>query len=162
MILKNVMIRWAKLSPENPDNGFDGTTPQWNLQALTRDKAQADEWKQAGLNPKPDSDDQGMLYRITTKKLTTGKNGEPNKPVPVVGPDLMPLEDPGVVGNGSVGNVKIRTYEYNYNGRKGIGQRLEAVQITKLVEYQAGPSKILEGFEAIDADDTSVDDDDAY
>ena len=27
MILKNVEIKWAKLSPDSPDGGFDGDTP---------------------------------------------------------------------------------------------------------------------------------------
>ena len=162
MILKNVELKWVSLDPENPDMGFDKATPQWNLQAITRDKAQAEEWKSAGLNPKPDSDDTGLIFRLSVKKLTTQKNGQPNKPVPVVGADLMPLEDVAAIGNGSVGNVKVRTFDYDFNGRKGVGVRLDAVQVTKLIEYKSAKSAILEGFEAIDADDTSVDEDDAY
>lgn len=161
MILKNVELKWVKLDPSNPDGGFDKTTPQWNLQAITRDKSQAEEWKAAGLKPKPDSDDVGLIFRLSPKKLVAGKNGD-NKPVPVVGPDLMPLEDVAAIGNGSVGNVKIRTFDYDFNGNKGVGMRLDAVQITKLVEYKSAGSKVLEGFEAIDADDTSVDSDDLY
>lgn len=162
MILKNVEIMWAHLEPENPDGGFDKETPQWNLQAITRDKAQAEDWKSSGLSPKPDSDDTGLMFKINVKKLCTQKNGQPNKPVAVVGTDLMPIEDVSVIGNGSVGNVKVRTFDYDFNGRQGVGVRLDAVQITKLVEYKAAGGAILEGFEAFDADDTSTDDYDAY
>jgi len=162
MILKNVEIMWAHLEPENPDGGFDKATPQWNLQAITRDKSQAEEWKAAGLTPKPDSDDTGLMFKINVKKLCEQKNGQPNKPVPVVGRDIMPIEDVSIIGNGSVGNVKVRTFDYDFNGRQGVGVRLESVQITKLVEYKAAGSAILEGFDAFDADDTSTDDCDAY
>jgi len=162
MILRNVELKWVKLDPANPDMGFDKETPQWNLQAITRSKTQAEEWKAAGLSPKPDSDDTGLIFRLNVKKLVEQRNGTPNKPVPVVGADLMPLEDVSVIGNGSIGNVKIRTFEYDFNGRKGIGCRLDAVQITKLIEYASKGSAALEGFEAFDADDTSTDEDDAY
>lgn len=162
MILKNVELKWVKLDPSNPDMGFDKATPQWNLQALTRDKAQAEEWKAAGLAPKPDSDETGLVFRLNVKKLVTNNKGMENKPVPVVGADLMPLEDVSAIGNGSIGNVKIRTFDYDFNGRQGVGCRLDAVQVTKLIEYKAAGSAALEGFEAIDADDKSVDEDDAY
>ena len=162
MILKNVELRWANLDPASPDMGFDKATPQWNVQVITRDKKQAEQWKKAGLSPKPDSDETGLLYRMNVKKFTTNKNGQDNKPVPVVGADLMPMEDVSVIGNGSVGNVKLHTFDYDFNGRKGVGARLAAVQVVKLIEYKSAGSKELEGFEAIDEDDTSFDEVDAF
>ena len=141
---------------------FDKETPQWNLLAITRDKAQSDEWKAAGLSPKADSDDTGLIFKLSVKKLTHQKNGQPNKPVPVVDTEIMPIEDVSIIGNGSVGNVKVRTFDYDFNGRQGVGVRLESVQITKLMEYRAAGSAPLEGFDKFDADDTSTDDDDAY
>lgn len=157
MILKNVELLWAKLDPARPDGGFDGNTPQWNLVAVTRDKDQAKQFKAANLNVKTDEDDTGIIYKVSLKKLATLKNGDANKPVPTVGPDLMPLEDPSVIGNGSVANVKIRQFDYDFNGKKGVGTRLEAVQITRLVEYKSAGNPILEGFEPVAADDNSND-----
>ena len=164
MMLKQVELKWARFVPDSPDQGFDKETPQWNCQVITRDKAQAESWKEEGLTPKVDNDDTGILYRMNVKKLATNKDGSAAKPVPVVGNDLMPLDADEIscIGNGSVANVKVRTFEYNFQGREGVGVRLEAVQITNLVHYESASSSVLEGFEAIDADDTSSDGIDEY
>jgi len=162
MILSNIEIRWARLDPLQVDMGYDKATPQWNLQAITRDKKQAEEWKSAGLAPKPDTDDTGIFYRIQVKKLATNKDGSPAKPVIVVGSDLMPFEDPSRIGNGTIANVKVRTFDYDFQGRKGVGLRLEAVQITQLEAYEGAGGGALAGFEAFDVDDTSFDGEDAF
>lgn len=146
MLLNNVTINWAHL--DTLDGGFDKNTPQWNLVVVTRDKAQAEEWKAAGLSPKPDSDDEGMLFKMSVKKLATRKDGSPEKAPMVVGADLLPIADPDTVGNGSKGNVRVRTFDYNFNGKKGTGVRLEAVQITELVEFK-GKSSDLDGFSVV-------------
>ena len=166
MILKNVEINWARLDEENPDMGFTKDQPQWNLVAVTRDKDQAMEFKGMNLNVKTDEDDKGIIYKVSLKKAAVKKDGSKNKPVPVVGGDLMPLADVTEIGNGSVGNVKIRQFEYNFNGREGIGTRLESVQIVKLVKYEGKKAGAvapeLEGFEAIASDDTSMDEENAF
>ena len=164
MILQNVELKWVRLVPSQPDKGFDGNTNQWNLQAITRDKEQAESWKAEGLSPKTDNDDIGVIYRLNVKKLAEQKDGSPAKPVPVVGGDMMPLDEDDVecIGNGSIGNVKVRLFEYNFQGREGTGVRLEAVQITNLIRYENASNSALSGFEAIDADDQSFDDVDAY
>ena len=164
MILNNVELKWARFVPDYPDQGFDKVTPQWNCQVITRDKAQAESWKAAGLSPKADSDDVGVIYRMNVKKLATNKDGSAARPVPVVGGDMLPLdaEDIECIGNGSIANVKVRTFEYNFQGREGVGVRLEAVQITRLIRYENASVSALSGFEAIDADDESFDDVDAY
>ena len=164
MILKNVELKWARLVPSQPDKGFDGDTNQWNLQAITRDKDQAESWKAEGLSPKTDNDDIGVIYRLNVKKLAENKDGSAAKPVPVVGADMMPLDESDVecIGNGSVANVKVRTFSYNFQGREGVGVRLEAVQIINLIRYENASNSALSGFEAIDADDQSFDDVDAY
>ena len=45
----------------------------------------------------------------------------------VVGRDLQPI-DGKQVGPGSIINIKVRTFDYNYNGKQGKGVRLAAVQ----------------------------------
>jgi hypothetical protein len=41
------------------------------------------------------------------------------------------------IGNGSTGKVKISTYEYTYEGKKGVAATLEAMKVMHLVEYLA-------------------------
>ena len=85
MILKNVELYWAKLSPSNHDMGFSGDKPQWNVQ-LRGNKAQSEEWKSLGLNPKVEEDSNGgVYYKILVHKDAIKKDGQPNAPVPVVG-----------------------------------------------------------------------------
>lgn len=159
MILRNVEIFWAKLDPASPDMGFSGDKPQWNIQMRTRSKEQSQEWKSIGLNPKVDEDDDGVIYRVNVRKDAVKRDGSPNKPVPVVGRDNMPLEDVTAIGNGSIANVKLRSFEWNFQGKQGVGFRLDAIQVVNMVEY-AGSTGGL-GFEVLDVPD-EADSDDLY
>ena len=163
MILKNVELYWTKVDPSNHDMGFSGDKPQWNTQIRTRNKDAVSAWKEVGMNPKVEEDDDGIFYRISVHKDAFNKQGQPNKPVPVVGPDLMPLEDVSVIGNGTVANVKLRSFEWTFKSKTGIGFRLDAIQIVNLVEY-AGGGDAVDGFEAIqvDAPTNLEDEDDLY
>lgn len=157
MILKNVELYWAKLSPSNHDMGFSGDKPQWNVQ-LRGNKAQSEEWKSLGLNPKVEEDDNGSVYyKIQVHKDALKKDGTGNKPVPVVGADIMPLEDVGSIGNGTTANVKLRAFDWEFNGKKGRGVRLEAVQVIKLVVYANAVDDVMSGFEALDIPSQSDD-----
>jgi len=164
MILNNVTLFWAKLDPANHDMGFSGDKPQWNVQIRTTDKSQSDEFKSLGLNPKVDEDDNGVYYKFSVRKDATKKDGSPNKPVPVVGPDLMPIEDVASIGNGTIANVKLRSFEWTFSGKTGVGFRLDAIQIVKLETYQAKGGADSMGFQVISADAASadVDSDDLY
>jgi len=163
MILSNVELFWAKLDPSNPDKGFSGDKPQWNVQLRTRSKDQSKEWKDLGLNVTTDDDDDGILYRVNVRKDAMKKDGSPNKPVPVVGPDLMPIEDVNSVGNGTIANVKLRTFEWKFNGKEGVGVRLDAIQVVKLKEYAKASDNGL-GFKVLDVpvEASDEDDDDLY
>jgi len=163
MILKNVELFWAKLDPSNHDMGFSGDKPQWNVQLRTRSKEQCKEWKDMGLNPKTEDDDNGIYYKVGVRKDAVKKDGSPNKPVPVVGPDLMPIEDVAAIGNGTIANVKLRTFEWKFQGKEGLGVRLDAVQIVKLETYTKAGADSL-GFDLLEvpADSSDDDDDDLY
>ena len=157
MILNNVELYWAKLSPSNHDMGFSGDKPQWNVQ-LRGNKAQSEEWKSLGLNPKVEEDSNGgVYYKIQVHKDAIKKDGQPNAPVPVVGADMFPLEDVGSIGNGSIANVKLRAFDWEFNGKTGRGVRLEAVQIVKLVVYASAADDVMSGFEALDVPSQSDD-----
>ena len=169
IMLKQVEIHWAKLDEKNPDMGFDKQSPQWVVDVRTRDKTVSNEWKKLGLNVQVKDDDDGIFYNVKIKKPAIMKNGKESRPVPVVGRDLMPLEDVTKIGNGSIGNVSVHSFEYNFQGREGTGFRLEAIQITELNEFNGKASaagsanfgfSAVEGAEA--ATDTSSDEDSLY
>ncbi len=135
MIIKNATLFWSKLGTR-VDQGFDGNSPAWTTELRTREKSEAENWKDAGLNVKTKDDDQGLFWSVSVKKPTHTKDGRPQVAPPVVGKDKMPFSDPDSIGNGTVANVKIHTFDYDYNGRKGVGFRLDAVQIVDLVEFE--------------------------
>lgn len=137
-ILKNVELFFAKLDPARPNDRFDATNPTWEVQIRTRNKAQAKEWKDLNINVKPDEDDDGVFYKATLKKKSKKRDGEPQTPVKVVTGSLDEL-DPNIIGNGSVGNVRLFQYDYEIGGRKGVASMLMAVQVTELNEFRPKP-----------------------
>ena len=44
------------------------------------------------------------------------------------------------IGNGTVGMVCVRAFDYDYNGKKGVGAGLQAIQVLELQEYNPGSS----------------------
>ena len=165
MLFKNVELMWVALDPEKVDMGFDKNTPQWTLTMVTRDKDVSKVWKTAEYNVKVGEDDQGIVYTVKVNQPKFRKDGTENKPIPVVGRDLMPFDHTKLasIGNGTVANVKVWEGDYNYNGKKGKMFRLEAVQIVELKEYAGGGSAIS-GFANLDGESPFTDetDEDAY
>lgn len=157
MILKNVQLFWARLNPAEPDMGFSGDKPQWNVQLRTRSKDQSQEWKDMGLNPQVADDDEGIFYRVNIRKDAVKRDGGANKPVPVVGPDLMPLDDPSSIGNGTLANVKLRAFEWKFQGKEGVGHRLDAIQVVDLKVYTAKADLGFEALEVVEATDDAGD-----
>lgn len=163
MLIHNIELHWTKVDPENPDMGFDKNTPQMVTDLRTRNKDIKNEWVSKGATVKTADDDDGIYYNWKVKKPCFLKNGAKNKPVPVVGPDLMPIEDITTIGNGTIANVSVHTFDYNFQGKKGVGFRLEAIQIVKLVEYK-GASGGNYGFTSLTSDAVApvADDAEAY
>jgi len=137
-ILKNVELFFAKLDPKKPNATFDANNPTWEVQIRTRDKKVVKQWKDLNINVKTDEDDDGIFYKANLKKKTKKANGEPQNPVKLVAGDLTDI-DPNILGNGSIGNVRIYQYKYNVGGREGIASMLMAVQVTTLKEYTPKP-----------------------
>ena len=137
-ILKNVELFFAKLDPKKPNATFDVNNPTWEVQIRTRDKKVAKQWKDLNINVKTDDDDDGVFYKANMKKKTKKANGDPQNPVKLMGGDLSDI-DPNILGNGSIGNVRIYQYEYKVGTREGIASMLMAVQVTTLKEYTPKP-----------------------
>jgi hypothetical protein len=160
-ILRKVELFWAKL--DKPVNPFNETKSRWEIQIRTRDKSVASEWRdEFGMSPKLKEDDNGTFYQMNLKKFATTNKGEERDPVNVVDSTLKPINS-NSLGNGSVGNVMMSSYTYDQAGQAKVGFSLNAIQVTKLVEYvpSAGASFELEGeMEIVVPTDDSGDDND--
>jgi len=163
-ILNNVELFFAKLDPKKPNARFDANNPTWEVQIRTRDKKQAKEWKDLNINVKPDEDDKGIFYKANLKKKTKKANGEPQNPVNLVGGNLTAI-DPNILGNGSIGNIRIYQYNYEVGGRKGVASMLTDVQVTTLKEYTPKPREddfAMVEMEVVKVADNQVVDEDQF
>jgi hypothetical protein len=141
IVIKGAELWWAKL--DNPVNPFNEQYPHWEVQIRTRDKDESKEWKDQGLHVTLKEDDDGTFYQCNLKRKAFTKDGKERPPVQVVDMQLMPV-DRAIVGNGSVGNVQLDTYEYTQNGQKKTGFGIRAIQVERLVEYKGGPGLAFE------------------
>jgi hypothetical protein len=136
IIIRNADLFWAKLDPKAPVNPFNAPTPHWEIQIRTRSKDEAKTWKDHKLNVTPKEDEEGIFYQVNLKAKAKLRNGDDRRPPQVVDGQLMPL-DGTTIGNGSIGNVQLDSYEYTMSGNTGIGFSIKAIQVTKLVEYKS-------------------------
>ena len=143
VIIKNVELRWAKLSTPVAPFG----TEQWELQ-IVGDKSREKEFAQYG-KIKPTTD--GRIS-INLKKKAKKADGTPAEPVRLVDNNKNPIENRSVIGNGSIGNVMIFIRPYEMMGKSGVSIMLVAVQVTKLIEYKATNGV---DFDTVDETETS-------
>ena len=137
IVIRNAELFWAKLDPDAPVNPFNAAYPHWEIQIRTRNKSEAKDWKDQELKVTPKEDTDGILYQVNLKAKAFMRDGTPRKPPKIVDGQLMPL-DGTTIGNGSIGNVQLDTYEYTLNGKTGTGFSIKGIQVTKLVEYKGG------------------------
>jgi len=131
-MIRNVQLNWAHL--DKPLNPFG--KEQYEMQIATTDKKVADEWSANYLKVK---EKEGVYSVGLTRKVLQYK-GEPNGKVKVVTSDLKPLPEGVMIGNGSIGNVKIYQRPYNdIAGSSGTSNSLTAVQVTSLIVYEGNP-----------------------
>lgn len=153
-MLMNAEIWFARLDPKRPNDQFDKANPSWELQIRTNDVAKRDEFVAQNIRMKLDKypdghekegeprlDEQGRkCWKITLrlKKFKTKKGvitTEPNDPVQVIDGQLKPV-DPRSIGNGSIGNIRVRQYDGKDKlGNPAVQSVLEAVQLTKHLVY---------------------------
>ena len=129
-IIRDVTLNWAHLvDPVNPF-GAD----QWDIQLTTEDEDKAKVFSSLGLKVK----ENGGVYSVNLKRKAVNAKGAPNDPPEVVDGDQNKMDSSIVrkLGNGSKGNVKVFTYEYNHAGRSGTGAILVGVQVTEFIEYE--------------------------
>lgn len=130
--IKDAELNWARL--DKPVSPFG--TEQYELQVATSDKGVAKEWKANHLNVK----EKDGKFIVSLKRKARKANGEDNGAPKVLNADLSAFDSSTMIGNGSIGNVKVYQYPYDVAGRQGTGSSLTAVQIITLVEYKGGDS----------------------
>ena len=126
-LISDVELNWARLA--KPVNPFG--TEQFELQIATEDKAKAEELKANHFNVK----EKDGKFVVSLKRKAMKADGSSNGEVRVVDANKTPMENKGIIGNGSRGNVIVFQYPYDAMGRKGVASSLTAVQVTKLEEY---------------------------
>lgn len=122
---KGLELHWANL--KTPKSPFG--TLQWDVQVRTTDADQAAEMAKYGINLK----NKDGVYTGNIKRKTVSAKGQALEAPKVVDADDNPVT--AMIGNGSVGNVQVFSYDYNVSGRKGTAAMLTKVRITNLVEY---------------------------
>jgi hypothetical protein len=139
--IKNAEIWYAKVDPKRPNRKFNKKNPTWEIQIRTTDKNVKKRWDEMHLPVKrivPEDDDGNPTgdpyWRVNLRKRTIKSDGEAAAPVEVCYGDMSPV-DPGTIGNGSLGNVRIYQYEFDNDGEKGIASVLMGIQLTKHIRY---------------------------
>ena len=137
---------WAAVA--QPNTTFE---PVWQVD-LALDKAGVKAAKATGVEVKNKGDDRGDF--ISIKRKVNRKDGGTNNPPAVVDNELRPFTD--LIGNGSLVNVKFKTFDWEYRGKSGVGTDLVKIQVVEHVSY-AGDSD-EEDFEVIGGESMEVDD----
>ena len=122
VVIRNVKFRWAHVYNTHAPFGDN----IWDVQVVTDSKDKADEMRSHGLNVK---EKDGEFFANVKRKEMNAK-GERNTPPDVVDEGRRPITDP--IGNDSVGNIKLFTYDISKGPRKGSkGAMLSAIQVTE-------------------------------
>lgn len=125
-------VMWAHLSKPNEMSG----KYQLDVCNLTREAVEA--CRAAGLEVKKGEAEKADKGHYITPKAT--------KPVRIVDASKIALSADKLIGNGSLVNVLVNAYAWEFKGKSGIGAGLEAVQVLKLEEREADPFVVEEEF----------------
>lgn len=138
-VIKGV-LEWAHLTPGKP-NDLSG---KYQVDVCQLDSDTVKKLKKLGLDVQ-DGSKKGKAEKghYVTPKAT--------RPVTVVDSKRNTFEAIDSIGNGTVANVAIRAFPYNFKGKEGIGCGLQAIQILDLKEYSpAGMFGDEDGFVGAD------------
>ena len=96
------------------------------------------------------------MFVVSLKRKAKKADGSDNGKVRVVDSSLQAMENTKIIGNGSIGNVVVFQFPYEYAGRKGVGSSLTAVQVTKLEKYEANAAAEFSAIDAVPATEAST------
>ncbi len=115
-------VMWAHLDkPNEMSNKF-----QLDVCNLTRETVE--KLKAGGIEVRKGDENKADKGHFITPKA--------NKPVRIVDAAKVPWPADKRLGNGSIVNVLVRPYEWEFKGKSGIGAGLEAVQVLKHESFE--------------------------
>lgn len=124
MILNNCKVKWAHV--HEPNNNFP--PPSWSVNVYLNGE-QLNAVKAEGIPFK--TDDDGAYIQAKRKvKTVSGKDMKPPRVV-----DMAKQPFTKEIGNGSICNVIITPYEWEFNKKTGKGAWLDAIQVVEWKEY---------------------------
>lgn len=124
-------LMWAKLFERNKDTNedFHGEGGAYTVDVIL-DKEELDKVTESGSRLKPKITDEGIVIKF--KRKHNHKIEELGGAPQVVDAEKEEWNDEVSIGNGSKGKVAFTVYDT----KMGKGTRLDAVQVTELVEYE--------------------------
>jgi hypothetical protein len=134
VILENCLLFYPQL--KTPNARFNKDNPTFEVQIRTQDRDVKKYWESLGLKVQTvDPDDGDLFYRTNLRKRKFKADGSLSAPPEVLDGNLEEL-DPMIVGNGSIGNVRIWLRDYTRpDGQKATSATLDGVQVTTLVKF---------------------------
>jgi len=135
-VLADVQLNWVKIVTPVP--GYNGGKPQYELQIATDNAEQAEAWHFIMPNLKVVAE--GITSFTLKRPAFLGAPA-------IVYDDGAAMEVPTrrIIGNGSRGDVKVSHKQHPKTGRSYIC--LEAIKLTKLVEYVADNTEYADDFD---------------
>ena len=146
MKLNKVKVMWASLHRVNVESG------KYQLDAINLSEADVKMLEAEGVEVRdakiPSKTPEATEAHKTRGRWITLKSNYALKPECLVGPDKKPLEEGTEVGNESICNVICNAYDWKYNKKKGTSAGLQAVQVLKLVPFEAAGVSELEALDS--------------
>jgi|21_taG_2_1085346.scaffolds.fasta_scaffold15714_3 hypothetical protein len=124
IVINGAKVMWAKLAEPSEMSG------KYQVDLVELDAATVKTLTKAGITVKDGKDKKRPQPEIGKYVVASA-----TRPVPVVDGKRNAMHDVSGVGNGTIANVIVKPYEWNFKGKSGIGCGLQAVQIDKLKEY---------------------------
>lgn len=139
-ILRNCEIWFARLDPKRPNAKQNKENPTWEVQLRTSDRATKEQWAEHNLKVTPvreNGDEEGRIlyWRTNVRKRSKKKDGTDAQPIKVKYGNGSEV-DGTTIGNGSIGDIMIREYDYTFEGRKGSSASLEQIMLRKHIVYK--------------------------
>lgn len=134
-------LYWAKVLGNPVYNKFNDNN-EWAFE-LEPDAAGVATLKKLGLSDrlKDKYEDRGRF--ISLRKTELAKDGSPNAPIRVYNADNEPWDQKALIGNASVGDVKLDVRDYGPTKKKGVYP--VAIRVTEHVEYQSSEFGGMDG-----------------
>lgn len=140
---------WATIA--TPNTTFE---PVWSID-LALEGEELNKAQKMGLTIKNKSDDRGDF--VTIKRKVNRKDGSQNQAPSLVDANKNDMGTT-LIGNGSDVNVLLKTYEWEYAGKSGVGAELQKVQVINLIPYGDGEDfdVVPDGHSTVDTLDDDI------